>query len=179
MPFAALVGIVRPRLFLSGRFIESLSAGERRAVVDHEAGHLRALDNLKRLAMRLAPDWLALTPVGTEIEEAWAIAAEEEADDFAAGADPTRACDLAGALLKAVRFPAVSCAGASGFCDHGTIARRVKRLLDDRPLPHRARTPLALQLVSMAILLAATAVLAAPVARAAYATTEAAIRFLQ
>lgn len=179
LPFAALVGVLRPRLFLSGRFIDSLSAGERQAVLDHEAGHLRALDNLKRIVMRLAPDWLAFFPAGAEIERAWAIAVEEEADDYAAGSDPLRSCDLASALLKAARFPSAPSAAVSNFCDHTTISHRVERLLGEPTTRRAPADSLGLRVASIAAILATATVLAGPAARAVYATTEAAIRLLQ
>ena len=131
MPLAALVGIVRPRLFVSDRFLEALSEEERQAVIAHEAGHLRSLDNLKRTLMKLAPDWLSFSSAGWEIETAWAIAAEEEADDHAAGPDRSRSLDLASALLKASRLAPMRFANVSNFCDESTIARRVARLLED------------------------------------------------
>jgi len=179
LPFAALVGVFRPRLFVSGPFLDSLSPGERQAVMDHEAGHLRSFDNLKRTVMKLAPDWLSLTSVSRDIEAAWAIAAEEDADDHAAG--PGRACslDLASALLKAARATPLRCAPVSNFCDGATIARRVARLLQDPPEdpgPARRAAP---EFVVVLALAGAVAPLAVPALRAAYTLTEAAVRLLQ
>jgi beta-lactamase regulating signal transducer with metallopeptidase domain len=177
-PLAALIGSLRPRLFLSGPFIEGLLAGERQAVLDHEAAHLRNLDNLKRTAMRLAPDWLSLGATGREIESAWAVAAEEEADDHAAAGDRARSLDLAGALIKASRLAPVRCAAASGFCEETAVVRRVARLLADRParrVRSARRTP---RLVLAVALVCTTAVLAGPALRAAYTVTESAVRLL-
>jgi len=179
MPLAALVGVVRPRLFVSDRFLDALSAGELQAVIDHEAGHLRSLDNLKRTVMRLAPDWLSFSSAGWEIETAWAIAAEEEADDHAAGPDRSRSLDLAGALLKAARLTPMRFARVSNFCDQATIARRVARLLKDEPARRRPARSLAPRYASMLALLGAAGLLAGPALRAAYTMTEAAIRLLQ
>jgi len=179
MPFAALVGVVRPRLFVSERFFEALEAGERQAVLDHEAGHLRSLDNLKRTAMKLAPDWLSFASAGREIEAAWAIAVEKEADDYAAGPDRARALDLAGALLKASRSTTNACALASNFCDGATIASRIERLLDDPPARRHPKRSPALRFAWMLALLGAAAALSEPALRASYAMTEAAVRLLQ
>jgi beta-lactamase regulating signal transducer with metallopeptidase domain len=179
MPLAALVGVVRPRLFVSDQFLDALSAGERQAVLDHEAAHLLSLDNLKRTVMRLAPDWLSFSSSGREIETAWAIAAEEAADDHAAG--PERACalDLAGALLKALRLAPMRFAEASNFCDGATIAHRVARLLQDPPARRRPERSLAQRFVWILTLLSAATLLASPALRAAYTMTEAASRLLQ
>ncbi len=179
MPFAALVGIVRPRLFVSDRFLDDLSEGERRALFEHEAGHLSSLDNLKRTVMRLAPDWLPFTGTGSEIEWAWAVAAEEEADDHAAGHDRAAALDLAGALLKAVRATPVRIASASNFCEDTAITRRVERLLEDSPRSDARPTAASRSLALKIALLGAMLVAAAPALKAAYFATEATIRLLQ
>jgi Zn-dependent protease with chaperone function len=179
MPFAALVGIVRPRIYVADRFLDALEPGERLAVMAHEAAHRDALDNLKRIAMKLAPDWLALFPAGRQLESAWAIAAEDDADDRAAAPGGARPLDLAGALLKAARLVPRSCAPASSFCEGTTIARRVTRLLDDQP--SRRRPPYA-HLARFAVVLALIAVaafVAGPAVRAAYTMTEAGVRLLQ
>jgi len=178
-PFAALVGIVRPRLFFADRFLDGLSASERRAVVDHEAGHMVALDNLKRAAMRLAPDWLAFVPAGREIEAAWATAAEEAADDHAAGPGRRRALELASALLKASRLMPLACTSVSNFCNGAPLAGRVERLFAEpvvRPAAARLR---ARRLAWMSAALVAAVLLSAPSLKAAYELTETAVRLLR
>ena len=173
------MGVVHPRLFVSDRFFDALSTGERQAVLDHEAGHLRSLDNLKRIVLKLLPDWLSFMPAGRALEAAWAVAAEENADDYAAAGDRARSLDLAGALLKASRAMPVGCAAVSHFCDGATIARRVARLLDDRP-PRRARIrSMAPRILGILAAVGVTALVAGPAIRAAYATAEAAIQLLQ
>ena len=179
IPLAALVGVFRPRLFVAEAFLDALSADERRAVLDHEAGHLRSLDNLKRTLMKLAPDWLSFASAGREIETDWAIAAEEDADDHAAGPDRTHSLDLGSALLKAARSMPMRPASVSSFYDGAPIARRVERLLNDPPLhpgPARRRSP---RYVWILAVLVAAAFLAAPTLQTAYAMTEAAVRLLQ
>jgi Zn-dependent protease with chaperone function len=178
-PIAALVGVVRPRLFVSDRFFDALSAGERRAVVAHERAHLRSRDNLKRTLIRLAPDGLCFLAAAGQIEIAWALAAEEDADDEAAGPDRSRALDLAGALIKGSRLTPTPIPAVSGFCDESTIARRVSRLLQDGtegPAPRRSS---ASRLVGALVILTASAFLLVPALRTAYAMTEAAVRLLQ
>jgi beta-lactamase regulating signal transducer with metallopeptidase domain len=179
MPLAAIVGVVRPRLFVSDQFLDALTADERQAVLEHEMGHLRSLDNLKRTAMSLAPDWLAFFSAGREIEAAWAISAEEEADDHAVGPDRARSLDLGSALLKASRLMPMRPASASAFYDGAPIARRVARLLSDPPSPPgpgRAGAPLVAWILASMV---AVAPLAPPVFRVAYAMTESAVRLLQ
>lgn len=179
LPLAALVGVFRPRLFVSGSFLDALSADEQQAVLDHEAGHLRSRDNLKRALMRLAPDWLAISSAGREIEATWALAAEEEADDRAAGPDRARSLDLGSALLKASRLAAMPSGVASSFCDGAPIAKRVERLLGDPPV---RRGPLMTRSARWACALAtlvAGAFLAVPALQAAYAITEGVVHLLR
>lgn len=181
-PIAALVGVIRPRLFVSNRFLEALSPNEERAVLGHEMGHLVASDNLKRTVMRLAPDWLSLLSLGRGIDAAWAAAAEESADDSGRGRDRASALDLASSILKAARLTrpgAGEILSASTFCDRRTIARRVARLLHDRPARVASSLPFPLPLATTLALLAGTALCAEPALRTAYVVTEAVIRLLQ
>ena len=178
-PLAALVGVVRPRLFVSDPFLDALTAGERQAVIEHEAGHLRSLDNLKRSAMKLTPDWLSFSSTGREIAAAWTLAAEEAADDHAAGPDRSRSLDLASALLKASRLTPTCFSTASSFCDESTIARRVARLLEDPPARRDPARSLGPRVAWTLAFLGVAALLAAPASRAAYTMTEAVIRLVQ
>ena len=177
LPLAALVGVMRPRLYVSGTLIDALTDDECRAVLAHEAGHRRSLDNLKRGLIRLAPDLLGGTRSGREIEAAWSAAAEEAADERAAGGVAARRLAVAGALIAAARLAPVRLATVSNFCDGATIAHRVRRLLDDRPA-RLDRPPfsgvLALSLV--AVVLAVAGARALPLV---YALTEAIVRRLQ
>ena len=135
-PLVAIVGLLRPRLLVARRVLEACTPQELGAILAHEAGHLAAFDNLKRLLMRCVPDVLAFTPVGPGIERDWADAAEEAADDHAARTAGGRAVDLAGALVKVARMvpgrghPALP---ASTLCHNETVERRVRRLLDRAP----------------------------------------------
>jgi Zn-dependent protease with chaperone function len=141
-PLMALVGVLRPRLFVARCLLDALTAEELAASVAHEAGHRRAWDNLKRLAMRAAPDVLAVAAAARGIERRWASAAEHAADRRAAGDGPTR-CALASALVKVARLtpPMTPLAEPiSTLVDGGEIASRVERLLDDAtPAPGRRR----------------------------------------
>lgn len=132
-PVVSIVGIVRPRLFVADQVLEGLTSAELRAVLAHEAGHVRAADNLKRLLVRLCPalPWRA---AARALEERWEQAAEEAAD-----ARSGAALDLAAALLKTARLAP---AGArmelpvASLHKGSALARRVRRLterIDGRP----------------------------------------------
>jgi Zn-dependent protease with chaperone function len=177
LPFAAVVGVVRPRLYVSGILMASLNEDERRALLAHEAGHRRSLDNLKRGLFRFAPDALASTRVAREIEAAWSTAAEESADDYASGGDPEGRLAVAGALLAASRLAPIRLARVSNFCDDHTIAHRVARLLDDRP--DQATPRAAFRWLSLGGLVGAAALAGSAALPLAYAATETIIRRLQ
>jgi Zn-dependent protease with chaperone function len=103
-PAVCVVGILRPRLFVAGQVLDRLSAEEIDAVLAHEAGHLRARDNLKGLAVRAAFDGLAFTGLGRRLEHTWREAAESLADASASSAAQSSALHLAAALIKVARM---------------------------------------------------------------------------
>jgi Zn-dependent protease with chaperone function len=146
-PMMALVGLRRPRLFVTRGVLDVLTKEELAAAVAHELEHWRAWDNVKRLAMRAAPDLLALLPAGRAIERRWASASEHAADDGASksidAANRARErCALASALVKVVRLtPPVTplAEPISTLVDGGDVASRVRSLLDDRPAGEERR----------------------------------------
>lgn len=143
-PMMALAGVWRPRLLVTRGVLEALTAEELRAGVAHEVGHWRARDNLKRLAMRAAPDLLFLTSAAPVLESRWASAAEHAADRGACG-DAHARCALASALVKIARLtPARTplTEPISTLVDGGEIASRVECLLSDPdPVHSPARWP--------------------------------------
>jgi Zn-dependent protease with chaperone function len=133
-PVIALVGALRPRLFIAAQVLDALTPAELRAAVAHECGHLAARDNLKRALTRACRDALSPLPFGRALDRAWAEEAERAADEFAAGERPRVALDLASALVKIARLapagarPAVY---ASSFIideADANVAERVRRL---------------------------------------------------
>jgi hypothetical protein len=141
-PVIALSGVVRPRLLVTRGLMAVLSETELSASVAHEIGHHRALDNLKRLAMRAAPDLLARSSAARILEQRWASAAEHAADRLAGSRDTAARCALASALVKVARLtPPVppTTEPISTLIAGGDISSRVQQLLDDceptTPLP--------------------------------------------
>ena len=148
-PVMALVGVFKPRLFISRRVLSMLSDKELAASVAHEVGHRRAFDNLKRLALSGVPDLLS-PRLARELEQRWAAAAERDADRsaYAALDGEARAsarCALASAIVKVARLvpPAGRIAEPISTLVDGTdIESRVRSLLDGQaptPRPPRRR----------------------------------------
>lgn len=149
-PVIAIVGVIRPKLFIAERLLQSLTQEELSAALSHERGHLVSSDNLKRAALRACRDALAIAPSGGALDRAWAEASEAAADEYAAREGGGVALDLASALVKIARLiPAgVKTAIPAGALligdDEGGVARRVRRLtqlamLDDAAIGQRTR----------------------------------------
>lgn len=133
-PIIAIVGALRPRLFIADGVFQALSSEEFAAAIAHENGHLVAYDNLKRSLLRICRDVLTIVPCGRALDRAWTEASESAADEHAARASSETALDLASALVKIARLvpagmrPAMP-AGVSLIGDDiSGIVHRVHRL---------------------------------------------------
>jgi len=103
-PVIAIVGVLKPRLFVASHVLAVLTTEEIKASLAHENGHLTAHDNLKRGVLRACRDSLLLIPSGRLLDREWSEAAEEAADEQAAKAGRGVALDLASALVKIARI---------------------------------------------------------------------------
>jgi Peptidase family M48 len=136
-PIIAVIGTLRPRLFIAERVLESLTPDELAAAIAHECGHLAAQDNLKRSLLRACRDALMLVPCGRSLDHAWAEAAEEAADEHAARKSALTAINLASALVKIAKMVPVKGHAAMpvgvffvGIEEGRGVKGRVRRLLD-------------------------------------------------
>lgn len=136
-PVIAIVGAIRPRLFVAGQVLDSLSEEELQAVILHEHGHLVARDNLKRTIVRACRDMLMIVPCGNSLDREWTESSEAAADEYAARVKGSAgALDLASALVKIARMIPVGLratlpAGAFLLDEEiGDVTRRVCRLTE-------------------------------------------------
>lgn len=181
-PLIALGGVFRPRLLLTRGLMAALSDAELSASVAHELGHRRAWDNLKRLAMRAAPDLLARSSAARAIERCWAAAAERAADEVAGSRDAAARRALASALVKVARsMPAGRplAEPISTLVSESDIASRVRCLLDEAEAaethPPRWWTPgMRLGMAGLAVVVGAGSVIAgySPLLRVVHEVTE-------
>ena len=135
-PIVSLVGWFRPRLVVARTVLENCDGDELAAVLAHEAGHNDRRDPWVRLLVRACPDLVSMTPWADRMERLWAEAAEQDADERAAGTGPTRAMDLASALVKVARLAGAGKPRAipvSALYRGEGVAGRVARLLDRDP----------------------------------------------
>jgi Zn-dependent protease with chaperone function len=100
-PVLAVIGVLRPKIFVATQVLDALESDELHAALAHETGHIKSRDNFKRVAMRLCGDMLVL-PLGRSLDGSWLEAAESAADEFAA--KHSDALDLASALVKIGRI---------------------------------------------------------------------------
>jgi len=188
-PLIAVVGVLRPRLYIARQVLARCTRDEIAAIVAHEAGHVARRDNFARLLLRSCPDPLAFTPMGDAVERAWSEACDRAADDHAAARTGSR-LDLAAALVtvaRALGAPAPAGRALAAHCQEGEITSRVRRLL--RPGPGRdgrgaaprrvARLVMPALVLTPACAAIAAATLSPTVAGRIQALAESAVRLLQ
>jgi len=138
-PMIAVVGAIRPRLFIADHVLESLSEEELAAAIAHEYGHLAARDNFKRSVMRVSRAALLIIPCGRWLDRAWSEASESAADEHAAQKSSLVALNLASALVRIARMipkgqqqvmPAAVSTFLIGNEDFPGVKVRVKRLVE-------------------------------------------------
>ncbi|HEX5964326.1 MAG TPA: M56 family metallopeptidase [Pyrinomonadaceae bacterium] len=137
-PIIAVVGAIRPRLFIASHVLQTLSEEELAAAIAHEYGHLAARDNFKRSVMRISRAALLIIPCGRWLDRTWSEASESAADEHAAQQSSRVALDLASALVRIARMipqgqrPRLP-AAVSGFLigdDARGVKVRVSRLVE-------------------------------------------------
>ena len=138
-PIIAVVGAIRPRLFIATHVLDSLSEEELAAAIAHEYGHLAAGDNFKRSVMRISRAALLIIPCGRSLDRAWGEASESAADEHAAQESSFVALNLASALVRIARMipkgphqvmPAAVSALLIGSDDSPGVKVRVRRLVE-------------------------------------------------
>ena len=138
-PIIAVVGALRPRLFIAGQVLDSLSREELAAAIAHEYGHLAAHDNFKRSVMRISRAALLLIPCGRSLDRTWSEASESAADEHAAQRSSLVALNLASALVRIAKMipkgqrqimPASVSPFLAGNEDTPRVKVRVRRLVE-------------------------------------------------
>jgi Zn-dependent protease with chaperone function len=145
-PVIAVIGVLRPRLFVAAQIFDALTPGEFSSALAHERGHVEARDNLKRAVLLAGQDALLLpAPFGRRLRREWQRESELAADEFAAAAGPAAALDLASAIVKLSKLIPAGArptlpAGAHllGEADDG-LSQRVRALLQLATSPEGER----------------------------------------
>jgi Zn-dependent protease with chaperone function len=154
-PIVAVAGILRPRIYVDRRVLESCTPAELDAVAAHERAHILRRDNLRRLLVA------ACSGPFSSSAAAWRESAELAADRLAASS-PATAVDLAAALVKLSRLgmpPSLDALMVSTIHDAAPLERRVRRLLAVRPHTPRKRFAGTLWIAAPVLLVGAPPVL--------------------
>lgn len=158
-PIVAVVGVLRPRLFVAERVLRECAPDEVAAMVAHECAHVSARDNFRRLLLRACPGVFGVA----RLDRVWSAAAEEAADARAAGLDPAARLSLAEALIHVARLAVPQAPPlASAFYLGGSIDDRVRRLVEPVEDAAASRWSRLVAFAALAVFVAAI-VAAAPV----------------
>lgn len=98
-PLAFCTGLLRPRIYMSTRTLAVLSPDQLRAVIAHEAHHVRQRDPLRMFVTGVLADGLFFAPALRRLAQRHAALAELAADRAATASKRDDARALAGALL--------------------------------------------------------------------------------
>ena len=131
----ALVGLVRPFIFISRALVEDggLDPLALEVVLDHERSHATQRDNWKLLSLHCLPRLDLRLPVGSTWMQIWQNAAEWAADEDAVRGNSVRAFQLAETLVffsvhAAAR--ATRIASTALICREADLVTRVERLIN-------------------------------------------------
>jgi len=151
-PLAFCYGLFRPMICVSKALVDCLEADELRAVLAHEAEHLRARDPLRLLLGRAMARAAFMVPAAGELYRRYVLQRELQADDGCMALCQRES--LASALLKLITQSAVSPAGVAGF---NLLEERITHLTEpdtigDFKLPWTKVTGQAMALVGVVLL---------------------------
>lgn len=146
-PVIAVVGVVRPRLFIAAQIFDALRTEELAAALAHEQGHVAARDNFKHALLQATQDALLLAFLGRPLTRAWQRDSEVAADEYAACRSPEAALNLASAIIKISRLipsgvkPTLPAGAHLLGEDEDGLAQRVRNLLRLAAPGNRAHRP--------------------------------------
>lgn len=155
-----LAGVLRPRILIGRSVRKALTSAELTVAIAHERAHVRARDNLKRLAIYCAPDCFGGSRAARRLEEQWRAAVEWTADARAVAGERPRAIALASALVKVAqlageRTAPVSSPAWSTLHDAALLDSRVRRLITGDPPRAQRNAPPGSRLLALAAATAA------------------------
>lgn len=160
----AVLGFLRPKIFVARQIVDALTPAELMAAVEHERAHVTSFDNLRQLVLKVTriPRWLRVTGGA---DSAWTNASEIAADE-AALASGIPVLDLSSALIKVAALSTYAVVGKtvaashlvpieSGYCLRARVDRLQEILEGDAPV---RRTPQQERIGKIIIPLAITAI---------------------
>ena len=156
-PQMAIVGLFRPKLFISSGALELLEPEELQAAIAHEAAHHRAGDLWRQLTVRSLPDVLPGTKFFSGCERMFFRSVEESADEHGAQLSG-HAVELASALVKFGKYSSADPAPFGAYLvpqgHEAELAGRVTKLLRGHAVHANLRIPAAaILLFTLAVVL--------------------------
>lgn len=145
--FAMTVGVRWPEVVLSTAALRALTRVQLRAVLEHEAHHVRQREPLRRLLLGLALLWVPFRTLRRNLQESYVAASELEADAC------VRDQHILGSALLRLVTPPIAAAGFS------PLDARVERLVNPG---YRHSGRLAIRYAAVVVLLAGALVGFAP-----------------
>ncbi|HEY2914721.1 MAG TPA: hypothetical protein VGK21_15255 [Candidatus Angelobacter sp.] len=112
----AVVGFLRPKIFLAKQIVDTLTPAELMAAVEHERAHVASFDNLKQLLLKVTRIPRRLR-VFRGADSAWTNASEIAADE-AALASGISVLDLSSALIKVAALSTHAVVGKAVAASH-------------------------------------------------------------
>lgn len=143
----AVLGFLRPKIFVAKQIVDTLTPAELMAAVEHERSHVSSFDNLKQLVLKVTriPGWLRVSGA----DSAWTNASEIAADETAL-ASGISVLDLSSALIKVAALSTRAVVGKtvaashlvpieSGYCLRARVDRLQEILDGGNPLRQAPR----------------------------------------
>lgn len=126
-PLALAAGFKKPRIYLSEGLVKKLNPDELKAVLIHEAAHLKKRHHLKLLLANFLRDLLFFLPLAHQLYRFFALHKEIEADEEAIKKTQSPLA-LAQALLKVARSHRLLAYSFPHYHSKTSLAVRVKHL---------------------------------------------------
>ncbi len=151
-------GLLRPRIYISKGFIDSLDRAQLKAVILHELHHKRRFDPLRFLIYSMIADTFFYMPVLKDLIGRLRTRKEAEADK-AACRDLCERLTLAAAIVKAASFNLMGLSAVPSITGSGQTRARVESLIEGRSIRLSApdRRSIALSIIGAAAVAASIA----------------------
>ncbi len=128
---AFTIGLFKPGVYLSASLCKRLKNEELKAVILHEAHHMKKYDPLRLLIVAFISDIFFFIPLSRYLKALF-ISSKEKAADDAAVAASKKPLELASALIKLLRSKNDLILNPTAIWEPGSPAERIHRLINPK-----------------------------------------------